>query len=297
MATRKKTTAASDILGQIAALVPNTQAPKPGKASKWEMELTAAAKQDAIRWISAKTIHEAVNSRMENAKNDFSAYATRLMAEKLFANKTKPSNPLVVIKNDAGKPDHQFQFTMTDKFKYRFPEVPEGVDPRDHFIDIFEQIGLHPSEAEKLVDNELDFNPITSLKPLTELMEGVYGAGREWIDASEYSKKAGQKLAALLMWQDGEPAPAPLSLAEKAMVIQRSAGMVVKAGFYDRVATYCTTVDQLMGIFQIIQPIAYPASPKFGINDSETDKTRRKIESAADIIGSMSDEAAAAAAE
>ena len=175
---------------------------------------------------------------------------------------------------------------MTDKFKYRFPDVPDGIDPRDHFIKIFESVGLHPTEAEKLVDNELDFNPITSLKSLTELMDGTYGAGREWIESTEESKQAGKKLAALIMWQEGQPAPEPLSIQEKSMILDRSPGMVVKAGFYSRVAGYCTTVDQLMGIFSIIQPIAYPVYEKFAIEDSQMEKMNRMVDAAADILGS-----------
>lgn len=285
MAPVRKKAAAADILGQIAAMVPTTKAPKSAKPDKWELPLTQEAQEYAERWICAKTLHGPVEARMNQAKEDFSAYATRVMAENLFKNKTKPSNPLVILKHE-GKTDHQFQFTMTDKFKYRFPEVPEGVDPRDHFIDLFKNIGLHATEAEKLVDNELDFMPITSLKTLTELIDGWYGEKREWIESNEQSKSAGQKLAALIMWQEGQPAPEPLSIEEKALVVKREAGMTVKSGFYNRVATYCTTVDQLMGIFSIIQPIAYPAYAKFAINDSEADKMNRMVDAAADILGS-----------
>ena len=275
----------SDILDQIANLVPAPKSPKSSKPSKWELPLTPEAKEYALRWICAKTLHGPVKERMDQSKDQFCEYALRILAENLFKNKTKPSNPLVVIKKD-GKADHQFQFQMTDKFKYRFPDVPDGIDPRDHFIKIFESVGLHPTEAEKLVDNELDFNPITSLKSLTELMDGTYGAGREWIESTEESKQAGKKLAALIMWQEGQPAPEPLSIQEKSMILDRSPGMVVKAGFYSRVAGYCTTVDQLMGIFSIIQPIAYPVYEKFAIEDSQMEKMNRMVDAAADILGS-----------
>lgn len=285
---RKNAGAAANVLGQLAALAPTTAKPKAGKPSKWEMALTPDAEADARRWIAARTVLEPVEKRVENAKNDFSEYALRLLSEKLFANKNKPSNPLVVLKKADGKTvDHQFQFTMTDKFKYRFPEVPEGTDPRDHFVEVFVSVGLHRTDAEKLVDNELDFNPITGFKTLTELMEGRYGEGREWIEASDENKAAGQKFAALLLWDGSDPAPEALTPEEKSLVVERSPGMTVKAGFYDRVATYCQNVDQLLGVFKIIQPIAYPAYPKFAVNDSETDKTARKIEAAADILGTV----------
>jgi hypothetical protein len=282
----KSAGAAADLLGQIAAVAPTTAKPKSGKPTKWELPLTSEAHADAERWVKAKSVLEPVEKRVENAKNDFIEYALDVMVEKLFANKAKASNPIVVLYKQDGKTvDHQFQVTMTDKFKYRFPEVPEDTDPRDHFIEVFKSVGLHPSDAENLVDNELDFNPVTGFKTLTELLEGYYGEGREWIDASEANKAAGRKFAALILWDGTGDAPAALNPEEKALVIQRSPGLQVKAGFYDRVATYCQTKVQLHGIFKVIQPIIYPAYAKFAVNDTEIDKTTRKIEAAADILG------------
>lgn len=286
----RKAGAAADVLGQLAALAPTTAKPKAGKATKWEMPLSDEAKEFAVLWINGKTVMEPVVKRVENSKDEFCRYAVRHMAEKLFANKSKPSNPIVVIRKDDGKTvDHQFQFTMTDKFKFRFPDVPEDAEPRDHFIGIFKNLGLHPNDAERLVDNELDFNPVVGIRSLTELLEGRYGEGREWVDSSAEEKAAGAKLAALLTWNGGDP-PEPLTPEEKAVVVERSPGIQVKAGFYDRVATYCQNVDQLMGVFTVIQPIAYPVYAKFAINDSETVKTRRKIEAAADILGTSTSE-------
>lgn len=287
----KNAGAAAGVLGQLAALAPTTAKPKAGKPSKWELPLTPEARADAERWLNGKSVLEPVEKRVENAKNEFIEYALDVMAQKLFDNKNKPSNPLVVLYKDGTKTvDHQFQVTMTDKFKYRFPEVPDGTDPRDHFIEVFKNVGLHPNDAEKLVDNELDFNPITGFKTLTELLEGHYGEGREWIEASAEYKAAGQKFAALLLWDGSGDVPEALTPEEKAVVVQRSAGMQVKAGFYDRVATYCQSKDQLLGVFKVIQPIIYPAYAKFAVSDTETDKTRRKIEAAADILGTATAE-------
>jgi hypothetical protein len=284
----KNSGAAADVLGALAALVPTKATPKATKSTKWEMELTPEARKDAERWINGKTVLEPVQKRVENAKNDFLDFALDVMVKKLFANKTKASNPLVVLKKDDEKTvDHQFQLTMTDKFKYRFPDVPEGVDPHEHFVEVFVGVGLHPKDAESLVENELDFNPITGFRTLTELLEGRYGEGREWIDSSAEDKLAGGKFAALLMWDGTGDPPDALTPEEKLLVIERSLGMTVKQGFYDRVATYCQNVSQLHGVFKIIQPIIYPASPKFAVNDTATDKTRRMISAAADILGTV----------
>jgi hypothetical protein len=277
---------AAGLLGDMAALIPTNAKPKAGKATKWEMVLTPEARIDADRWINGKTVLEPVEKRVENAKSDFMEYALDIMIDKIFANKSKASNPLVILYKPDGKTvDHQFQVTMVDKFKFRFPDVPEGTSPRDHFIEVFKNLGLHPDSAEKLVDEELDFNPIIGFKNLKAVLEGTYIAGREWVDSSDDEKAAGNKFLALFMWNGDGDAPEALTVEEKGLLIERSNGMQVKSGFYDRVATYCQTKEQLRGIFSIIQPIIYPSSPKFGVNDSETEKTSRKIEAAADILG------------
>ena len=289
MAKTRNTSAgsAADVMASLAALAPTTAKPKPGAKTKWEMELTNEAREMATRWISAKTVMEPVEKRVENAKAEFSDYALRLLATKLFESKVRPSNPLVVLKKADNKTvDHQFQFTLQDKFKYRFPEVPEGTDTREHFIEVFRNLGLTAKNAEALVDNELDFNPVMGIRTITELLEGRYGEGREWIDSTPEEKAAGQKLAALLMWNgDMNATPTALTPEEKAMVVERSPGMSVKAEFYNRVCNYAQNVDQLMAIFKVIIPICYPVYAKFAINDTETDKTQRKIAAAADILG------------
>lgn len=279
--------AAADVLGQLGALT-GAIAPKAkgGGKTDWYLELSDEAREDAIRWVEARTVMEPIETREENCKAEFTQFALRAMSEKIFANKSKPSNPKVMIKKSDGKTDdHQFQFTMTDKFKYRLPEVPEGVSARQHYIDTFIRVGIHPSDAEKLVDNEIDFTPVTGIKSLTELLEGKFGKGREWIDSTSEEKSAGQKLAALLLWQGTDPVPEPLTIEEKSMVLERSSNIMVKAGFYDRVATYCQSVEQLMGIFSLIQPIAYPAYCKFAISDSVVEQKDRLVAATKDILG------------
>ena len=295
---RKNAGAASDLLSKIGAIVPTTTKPKSGKVPKWEMVLTPESTKDALRWVAARTVQDVVDKRVENAKAEFSEYALRVMSEKLFAAKSRPSNPLIVLHEmwvrkdeegnevEGGSSFHQFQFTMQDRFTYNFKDIPEGVEPRDHFIKMFtEDVGLHPAEAEKFVDNELEFTPVTGFRNLTELMEGKTGKGREWIEATPEMQAAGQKLAALALWDGTGDAPEPLTPEEKGLVFVRKNGLSASAGFYDRVATYCQNVDQLLAIFKIVKPIAYPVYQKFAMNDTATEKTRRLIEAAADILG------------
>lgn len=280
----KNAGSAAALLGKLAQ-AGTKKAPAASKPSKWELPLTDEATVAALRWINGKSVLEPVEKRVEQGRDEFGEYALGVLAEKLFANKSKPSNPLVVLHKDDGKTvDHQFQFSLQDRFK-KF-DVPNGdVDLRDHFINALTAVGLHPSDAEKLTDNELDFSPVPEVRSPKDLLEGRYGEKREWIESTAEEKEAGNKLVALILWDGTGDAPAALTPDEQALVVQSRSGVTVKAGFYDRVATYCQSKAQLLGVFKVIKPIFSMGFLKFAISDTETDKTRRKIEAAADILG------------
>lgn len=282
----KNASNAAALLGKLANAGAK-KAPANAKPTKWEMPLTDEAKTAALRWIDAKSVLEPVENRVEQGRDEFGEYALEIMAEKLMAHKSKPSNPLIVVYKDDGKtPDHQFQYSLQDRFK-KF-DLPSGdVDLRDHFVSSLTAVGLHPAEAEKMVDNELDFSPVPEVLGPKDLLEGRYGEKREFIESTDAEKVAGNKLVALLLWDGSDPAPEPFTPDEQAMVIQSRSGVTVKAGFYDRVATYCQTKTQLLGVFKIIKPIFSMGFLKFALSDTETDKTARKIEAAADILGTV----------
>jgi uncharacterized membrane protein YkoI len=263
-----------------------TTAATKNSSGSWEMHLTEQAEFDATRWINAKVLLEPIKSHEEAAKEAFSEYAVRKVAEKIFTNKSKPSNPEVIIRKEDGTEDHRFIFIFQNRFKIALPSHGNG--HRDQYVQTFIELGLHPISAASLVDTELDLTPIISVRSPKELMLGRYGADREWIPATEHEKSIGQKLIDLVLWDGGKaPAPAPLTDEERELVIATADSVKVKAGFLDRVADYCQSVDQLMAIFSVIQPIAYPAHQAFAKNDSEEFKLVRKLEACSDIIGKM----------
>lgn len=283
---------AANVLDELADLIPAAKPVAKGK-SKWELPLDAGASTSFTRWIEAKTVAEPVLKRLENSKDELNEYCLRDMAKRLFETKSKPSNPELKTRTDKGEVDHQAVFLMTDKFKYRFPEVPEGVSAKAHFVKVFTDLGLHPNDAERLVDNEVVFTPITGIRKLNEMLQGRFGEGREFIPASAEEQTAVRKLVAYIraVANPGEMVEVePLTPAEKALIMERDSGITVKSGFYDRVATYVQNVDQLMAIFKIIQPIVYPAYPKFALSDTAVNQTQRKIAAAADILGTVADE-------
>jgi hypothetical protein len=127
---------------------------------------------------------------------------------------------------------------------------------------------------------------VTGIRSLTELLDGHYGEKRVWFDSTQEEKEAGTKLAALLMWDGTGPAPEPLSPEDKSLIVRRDTTVTMKSEFYSRVSLYCENVEQLRGVLTVIKPIIFPSYSKFAINDSESGRLKRKIEAAAEILGS-----------
>lgn len=282
---------AASVLDELADLMPAAKPVAKGK-QKWEMPLDAGAETSFVRWIEAKTVLEPVKTRLDASKAELNEFCLRDMAKRLFDAKSKPSNPELKTRKPDGSVDHQAVFLMTDNFKYRFPEVPEGVSAKGHFVKTFIDLGLHPADAERLVENEVIFTPVMGVRKFNELLQGTFGEAREFIPASAEEQAAIRKLLAYIR-AAGNPGETvevePLTPAEKALIMERDSGIKVKAGFYNRVATYVQNVDQLLGVFKIIQPIIYPNYPKFAMSDTKVSQTNRAIAAAADILGTIAE--------
>lgn len=286
MAVKKKNADVSALLKSIGASGTEKKA-AAAKSNKWEMELdNPSITETATKWVAAKTLFDLVETRMDNSKAELMEYALSVMAKKLFDNKSQPSNPIVYIRDDNGKTDHQFQIVMADKFKFD-KTLPKDVDPAEHYVNLLTSVGLTVQNAERLVEEELDFDPAVGFKPLTELLQGKYIEGREFVESTSLEKQAGAKLAAYLQYSEGDDPVEPLTDDEKAAAIQRTSGMVIRAGFYDRVATYCRNVDEVLAVFSVFKPVIYANYAKFGVNSTPADKVGRLVQVADDIIGNL----------
>ena len=274
---------ASQVLDELTNLVPEKN-PEVKKTGEWELPLTPEAQLTANRWADAKELSDPLVKRLEKERNEFNAYALRVMAEKLLKLKSKPSNPIVATKRADGKDDHKFKWLFCDSLSLDFPAVPEGVSPRDHYAKVLENSGLHPVDAAALVNNEFDFCPVIGFKSFTELLDGSF-KNKEFVASSDQEKAAGLKLKDLVMWDGTSPAPQPLTAEEKDLVLERSSNAKVKAGFLSRVTNYCRSVDQIMAVFSLIQPKVYPSYLDYASSDDAATKISRKKLALTDILG------------
>ena len=290
-ASKKATLSSLEVLAKLqnenVDLKP-TQKKSEANKEKWELPLDNDSTETATQWVSAKTIWDIVNARMTNTKDQFCSYALEKMAEKIFSMRCHPGNPNVILRGDKGKEDHKFILVMQDNFKVEVPKnFPDGVNQvdwmKDHFKALLQDVGLSEDNASSLVENELEVFPVTGIRSLTELLDGHYGEKRVWLDSTQEEKEAGTRLAALLMW-DGSSTPEPLSPSDKSLIVRRDTTVTVKSDFYSRVALYCEDAEQLKGVFTVVKPVTFPSYSKFAINDNESDRLKRKMKAAVDIM-------------
>lgn len=175
---------------------------------------------------------------------------------------------------------------MTDQLVFRLPDVPNGIDPCQYVASLLRKAGLNPSDAQRLVDDELEITSAMSFKTLTKLLEGQYSERGQWFEASEECQTAGAKLVSFLCC-DGTTGSAPesLTLEEKALVMVQTLEVSVRTGFSDRVATYAKNKRQLLTILKVFQPTVISAEIKDEAPDAKREKSRRLIAAAAEVLG------------
>ena len=281
------TESVASVLESLVASLPAITPMVKGKAPNWKIHLDEEAQEVFTRWISAKIVAEPVMQRLENSKDILNEICLQEFCTKYFESRSRPSNPqLETEKNNTV--DHTASWLFTDKFKVKLPEVTEGLDAKSVYISAFTDSGLHPHDAESLVNNELILNPVIGVRPITDLLTGHYGSGREFVPATEIEKSAGKKLA-MFLTASGKTTIEGLTDDEKIALIHRDSGVTLRDGFLERVCAYAKSVDQLIAIFNLIKPVSYPAYPKFAVGDNPVEQSNRKIAAAADILGTNAD--------
>lgn len=255
------------------------------KPSRFELVLDETAQLNFHRWNSAKHVFDFVEARKDNMAEEMKEYCLQAMADEIIKQGAFPGNPQISIANSDGTPDESAIFQVQSRFV-----IKKGDDKpnEDTVIESLIDVGFGRSKAEELVANELDFTPSTYARPLNDLMEGHY-EDRNFIEATEVEKSAGNKIAAFLLADPAGDAKMvivePLTAAEREVTIRTAPKIVVKKGFLERLTTYAKTAQEVLAIFKVITPVCFLSSPKFGISDSPTVKAVRLIKESAEILG------------
>ncbi len=237
------------------------------------------------RLVGAHSILEVAKSRQDAEESIVNEIMLDSFINSLWLNGFVPTNPkLLVEKND--RPDMTGIFQVQQRYKVTIDKGDNT--PKDRLIEALQASGLNEENAQRLVENEVDAEPIILLRPFNELVNGHYEQ-KEFVPATEKEQAVGQKLLNFVMGNES----IPLSDEEKDLVVRREDRFKVKDGFLQRLKTYCNSKAELSGVLHVIVPVHFVSHMKFGISDTPETRQTRLVDEAAKLLGVESQSKAA----
>lgn len=250
-------------------------------------------------YAPTKEIFDVVSARNEREKKEVNDGLWESWIDALWSKKSKPETPAIKVKNDEGVLDVEAMFIVNagSKIKVDCPPTGEDQQPDEVFVQALVDLGVGQSDAENLVEKEIDFTPLWSLD-LTSLMHGKFGS--TFAPATAIQRQASEKLFLFLQGCDADGNPlddassATLSLDDNERdalqehinsQVKYSAKLTDGDGFLDRVCQYAHTREQLGAILSMLKPVFYISRVKFAVSDDPTRKAERLIEEAASRLG------------
>lgn len=245
--------------------------------------------------ILAAELSDHFSSHSENLKAALKVDLMPLYIAQMWGARSQPANPTLKVSK-----------TITDPITLHTKQVPdlEGMfvvvermtvqaTTAEELVAMLEEVGLTEANALKLVAENVDFTPNTSIN-FNVLMNGKYIDGK-FVESSPEEKVIAEKALGLLMGTSKEK----LSDEELALLIDTNDLIKVKKGFLERVCSYievsgpdsdATGMKILTAVLTLIKPTLNAGRYKFGISDTLVEKNDRLLEGAREIIGIQSGE-------
>ena len=179
----------ADLLKLMAGSKPAT--PKPASKSRPEVKLTPEATVTMRNFAPAKELFDHFESHLDNLKAEVKELVFPLYVDTMWSQKSQPANPAIKVSRESdGKPDIESVYIVQEKYKV-------NADSEDTAIKLLVDLGVPPTDAARLVSNELDFSPYVGIR-LEEMVRG-HKAGDGWIDASDADQALAPKSCSGIM--------------------------------------------------------------------------------------------------
>lgn len=276
-----------DMLGMLGDAVPEK---KPAKDAHDDRPTIEADTELMVEFAGAHICSKITTERKDLVGAQLKEQVWQHLTDQWFANRTKPSNPKMQIKK-GGKVDTSAIFQLKATFKVQSLPLDEANNSaRGAVTGAFMAVGFDQETAEQLMDENVEAEMVTELKPFNELIQGKWisgKGGREFVPASDEEKSAAQKLLAVAT---GASQPEPLTADERAACITKKLVYQVKAGFMERAANYCEDADQLRALLTVVKPQRALSHVKFAAAQSENERNKQVLAAFTEIL--MGEEAA-----
>lgn len=270
---KPKAKSAADLLAGLASKG-TTQ--KKATATKERLIMTISETGEDLyrRFAPAKQLLDVVEAEVEAVKGELNVELFDSWTQLCWDHKNQPANPAIQVRNADGKIDCEGMFVVTERISV---QIPDPANPAESVATLLVEMGVDKAKAESLVNSEVSFTPVLSLRPFMELIEGHYGKDRQFVEATPTEKAVGEKILKLLTEN--------LDDDEKALVLVNVPKTVVKKGFLQRVATYANAKSQLASIFKVFVPVVQNRNAKFAVSDTPVEQTNRLVSFAKKLLG------------
>ena len=271
----KKT--ADDLLGKLEGALPET--PKEHEKERPTLSPTEAL---MVEYAGVHAAAKICDDRKKIAGDELKSHLWDQFLEAWFEAGSKPSNPKV--QTLVGKRvDCSAIFQVRATFKVQAPE--DHSSARGAVLEALRNVGFEDDIADDIFDENIEIEIETGLRPFNELVQGKWvtgKGGKEFIEATDVERSAAQKLLALVTNADKAK---PLTNEERAVVLHKQTRYIVKAGFMERAATYCDSVDELRKLLTVIKPGEALSHVKFAATESEENRCQRIVEHFCELVG------------
>jgi predicted regulator of amino acid metabolism with ACT domain len=211
-----------------------------------EMPVPASVKLAFARLLPAQRVKSYIDQRIEVENGIVKDEMLGVYAEVMWVQGCRPTNPRVYCYKIAGAPDMNGLYQVQERFTLQYEKGESPVKVR--IVAALIRAGFSADMADKIVENEIRYQPMTVLRPLDELAQG-----------NAVEKSAAEKIISLVCGESADP----LTAEEKAVCIQKIEVVEVKDGVLERMKQYCKDAKQLRNLFRVIQPVNFVSHAKF----------------------------------
>jgi hypothetical protein len=230
------------------------------------MPVPPAARLAFARLVPAKQIFEIAEKRMKVEQGIVNDEMITSYCEVLYTQGSRPTNPRLKVEKD-GRPDMSGLFQVQEKWKLVYDKGDAPVKVR--LVDALKKAGFTAEIADKIVENEVNYQPMTVLRPLNELAQG-----------NAVERSAAAKVIALATGGALEP----FTFEERQAAITKIEDVWVKDGILDRVKAYVKSAAELRNLFRVIQPVHFVSHMKYAESDTEEERTKRLADEARSLV-------------
>lgn len=270
------------------------------------MEIDEETQSKFVNFASTKELFDIFEQSKKEQTDDLYNELFSKYKDCLWRNKTQPTTPRIVVNDSQGQVDAKGQFIVQtgSKIKINMPSVGEDESPEDVMIRALVDLGLNPSSAERLVEQEVSFVPQWTLN-FTDMLHGVMEKNKLQ-PATELQISASEALFQVINGEDADGnSLTPKDRLDMLKHITEGGWSAIKANvdrhtsyfpnlvdsarFLDRVCGYANSREELDAIMTMFKPIHFCSHVEFAVSDNFQQKLARMQNDAVAIINGNKD--------